>query len=182
MGDDDDRVRHGNERNVLSRDAVEGAELRDLIVRDEVTRAVVFFFHQQAEYDFVMDDLDYGDLDAPCWEYLELTDRDELIERGCLAPIFAMASYEAGNVGVAFSGEQSSVCRTALTAYSPRDPELARLRDIALGALALAATPRQTRDVAQVTALAWDGECMHRASVRRYFETHSRRLASRDDE
>lgn len=92
--------------------------------------------------------------DSPCWEYLalllssQIADRDGLVERGCLALIFAMASYEAGNVGVAFVGEDRALCRDAVMAYAPTDPELARLKAIALAALALAATPNDRRDFA----------------------------------
>ncbi|AKF10066.1 hypothetical protein DB32_007215 [Sandaracinus amylolyticus] len=141
-----------------------------------MARDIAYFFHEQAEYGFLFDDLEHWMFETPYWLYLALDERDEHVERGCLALAYAMGCCEAGGVGIAL-GERLAECRAAIVAFTPHGDDLARLRDAALEALELAATPNETRDSDRLTALvSRETEWIHGAVVRRYFEEHAARI------
>ena len=134
-----------------------------------VVRDVVFFFHQQADYSFVMDDLDYSDFTERYWNALvEDEAMDSELQRGCLALLFAMGMYEAGNIGVAL-GDALQECLTVLTRFEAPCAETRRIKEAALQALTLAAMPQERRDFHKLESLVIEGEWIHRVAVRPYF-------------
>ena len=93
-----------------------------------VVRDVVYFLHQQAEYSgHIDDDLDYTFFGEDYWQaLLDDEDMDPDVQRGCLALLYAMGMYEAGNVGIATWGQAAglpagvaTICRS-----QPRDAAL----------------------------------------------------------
>ena len=141
----------------------------------QVTRDIVFFFHQQAGYSFVMDDLDYGFFSEEYWA--ALVDRraplDLEIQRGCLALLYAMGTYEAGNIGVAL-GEALQGCRCTLQLYQPTDRDTMALKALAEQALSHAAVPNSRRDFDAVWELSGKAAWIHQLAVRPYFESRAR--------
>jgi hypothetical protein len=140
-----------------------------------IVRDIVFFFQEQAEYSFVMSDLDYTWYIEKYWE--ALVEDDEMpgeIQRGCLALLFAMGEYEAGCVGIAL-GDDLSPCLAGLRRFAPPDDETKRLKELALQALALAATPIDRRDWDAVNNLALEHAWIYDAAVRPYFRSRAER-------
>ncbi|HYO93849.1 MAG TPA: hypothetical protein VER33_05025 [Polyangiaceae bacterium] len=138
-----------------------------------VVRDVAFFFHEQAEYDHVMDDLDYCFFQERYWDALvEVPDMEQEVQRGCLALLYAMAMFEAGNVGIAL-GECLPACHARLATYAPQDEVSGRLKELALEALSVAATDQAQRDWVRVEALLAQAELVHRLAVRPYFDSRS---------
>ena len=135
---------------------------------ERIERDIVWFFHEQANYSAVMDDLDYYRFVEPYWD--ALVDDPAMhpdVQRGCLALLFAMGVYEAGCVGVAL-GDALPACRARLATFVPPDPTCARLKEMAMGALAAAARPKELRDRDYEILFAHAAE-VHRLAVHPYF-------------
>lgn len=135
---------------------------------ERIERDIVWFFHEQANYSAVMDDLDYYRFLEPYWD--ALVDDPAMhpdVQRGCLALLFAMGVYEAGCVGVAL-GDALPACRARLATFVPPDPTCARLKEMAMGALAAAARPKELRDRDYEVLFAHAAE-VHRLAVQPYF-------------
>jgi len=140
-----------------------------------VTRDIVFFFHQQSEYNSIMDDLDYGFFCEKYWTALVDTSEplDLEIERGCLALLYAMGTCEAGNVAGAL-GDSLQECRETLNQFQPKDPDTEKLKKIAELALSYAAIPNDRRDFNAVENILGNGGWIHKLVVRPYFKSRSK--------
>ena len=143
-----------------------------------VERDVIFFLHQQADYAFVMDDLDYTMFPEKYWEVL-LRDggMKAEIQEGCLALLFAMGSYESSNIGVAL-GPSLSECLRALRRFEPPSIQTSKVKAAAIKALSIAATPQHDRDWEAVENLQIEAEWIHKLVVRSYFQSRVRSFES----
>ena len=138
-----------------------------------VERDVIFFFHQQADYAFLTDDLDYTMFPEKYWEVLvRESGMKAEIQDGCLALLFAMGSYESGNVGVAL-GPFLPECLCALRRFEPPSIQTNKVRAAAILALSIAATPQHDRDWEAVKNLQIEAEWIHKLVVRNYFRSRA---------
>lgn len=103
----------------------------DLLTIEKIKRDICFLYHQFAEYNYIMGDLDYSGLyNLPYWKFLTLDEvdlsDDFFVRDGCLVIILAMAlDYidGSGNYIVPYI----SLCRTELLKIVPFDNKTEKL-------------------------------------------------------
>ena len=145
-----------------------------------VERDVIFFLHQQTEYAFISDDLDYTMFPEKYWDVLlrENGMKAEM-QDGCLALLFAMGSYESSNIGVAL-GTSLSECLSTLKRFTPFTEQTRKVKAAAIRALSIAATPQHDRDWDAVKNLQNEAEWIHEHVVRPYFRSKVLSFGSAD--
>jgi len=141
-----------------------------------IVRDIAFFFHQQSEYEYVMEDLDYTFFTEKYWDALvEDPEMPLEIQRGCLALLYAMGMYEGHHVGRAL-GNELPLCIARLKQFEPGDGETKTMLEITLRALSAAAVPLNSRDWQAVRDLDQYSAWIYERSVRPYFQSRVRDL------
>lgn len=132
----------------------------ELLLRD-----IAYFFHEQAKYGRLEEDIDWAMFELPYWTYLN-SQGSALEQRGCLAIILAGAAAHAGNICMAF-GSELETCRACVQSVRYEDPVTERLRVTAAALLDVAALDISERPSKLVEE--FDREWPYDAVVVHYF-------------
>lgn len=105
---------------------------RDWVAFQKLEADICLFYHQQADYSFVMGDLYYGDVySLPYWEMLGLEgledERMEFVQSGCLMILLAMCWEILDDSGY-FLSPHLPLALEKVQVCQPVTPRVARLR------------------------------------------------------
>lgn len=103
----------------------------DSLTVQKIERDICSIYHQFAEYNYIMGDLDYSGLyNLPYWEFLTLDETDlngeNFVRDGCLVMIFAMARDYIDGSGDYIVPYISS-CKKGLSKVIPFDDKTEKL-------------------------------------------------------
>jgi len=133
-----------------------------------VERDICLFYHQMADYSYIMSDLYYGSVyGLEYWKYLDVPDidpdRQAFIAQGCLTLILAMAWETIEETGAYLKPFLSDVS-AALEGFRPQDADIRKLHETVCLSIDIA-----TNGSGDVKDLAARSDWVHRRFVREYF-------------